>query len=190
MNLVLKLLFIAAVLGAAYYLGNRDAAAVALAAVLLSPLIALMFSRDVMNFFGGSAYTLRKRAYDSDVRVFKYGYSTQIRMIMYRNRAWFAAKPVCEALGHGDVVRTLRHYATTEYCVYGLKKETFVSESGVRRLAEISRHPDAPSFLRWFDTEVAATLERTRRRMKTAGAPDIDVTEPPPAQTPRRPPTA
>lgn len=172
-------------MGAVIYKG--DGMAIALAAVLLAPVVAMLFTQDIMAVFGGSAYALRKRAYDSDARVFKYGYSTQIRMIMHRNRAWFEARPVCEALGHRDVERTIRYYATTEYCIYGMKKEKFLSESAVRRLAEISRHAEAPSFLRWFDTEVSATLDRARRRMKNASTLDVDVTEAPPTQPPQRP---
>ena len=99
----------------------------------------VMFTPDIVKFFGGSARALREHAYDSDARVFRYGY-TQIRMIMFRNRAWFEAAPVCQALGYKDVERSIRHYATTEYCVRGTKKESFLSESGVRRMAEISRH--------------------------------------------------
>lgn len=184
MMLVLKLALAAGLIYWLYRSGEIAAIAV------VAPLLGILFTRDVMNLFGGSYYIMRKRAYGGDARVFKYGYSTQIRMIMHRNRAWFEAKPVCEALGHRDVERTIRHYATTEWCVYGRKKETFVSESGVRRLAEISRHPEAPAFLRWFDNEVLSTLEKTRRRMKSRDGEnlDIDVTNPPP-DTPNRPAT-
>lgn len=180
MMLLFKLLVAGFLIGWLYYKGEIAAIAV------VAPLAAILLTRDIMNLFGGSYYFVRKRAYDSDARVFKYGYSTQIRMIMYRNRAWFEAKPICEVLGHRDVERSVRHYATTEYCVYGMKKETFLSESAVRRLAEISRHPEAPSFLRWFDTEVAATLARNRRRMQEPGAAPGDA-EPATTQTPDRP---
>ncbi|MBM3343807.1 MAG: hypothetical protein FJY56_17115 [Betaproteobacteria bacterium] len=159
------------------------------ALALIGPMIGILLTRDIMNLAGGSYYIARKHAYDSDTRVFKYGYATQVRMIMHRNRAWFSAAPICEVLGHRDVERTVRHYATTEYCVYGLRKEKFLPESGVRRLAEISRSPEAQSFLRWFDIEVAATLERTRRRTQSGGAiatPDIDISEAPP-DSPDRP---
>ena len=191
MDILLKLMLVAAVMGAVIYKG--DATAIAFAMVLLAPVVAALFARNIMNFFGGSLYALRKHAYDSDARVFKYGY-TQIRMIMYRNRAWFEAAPVCDALGYRDVQRSIRHYATTEYCVRGSKKEPFLSESGVRRLAEISRHAEALSFLRWFDNEVVTTLEKTRRRMKTPGATDVAVTDLPgtdasPPQSPDRPAT-
>ena len=103
-------------------------------------------------------------------------------MVMYRNRAWFEVAPVCDALGCRDVQGSIRHYATTEYCVRGSKKEPFLSESGVRRLAQISRHGEAQAFLRWFDNEVLTTLEKTRRRMKRAeNEPlDIDLAESPP----------
>ena len=185
MHLLIKLVIVAAVMGVTFYFG--DATAIALAMVLLAPLAAVMFVRDTVSFFSGSVYALRKRAYDSDARVFKYGY-TQIRMIMHRNRAWFEAAPVCETLGYRDVQRSIRHYATTEYCVRGARKEPFLSESGVRRMAEISRHAESPAFLRWFDNEVVTTLEKTRRRMKSQEREtlDIDITHPPP-DTPDRP---
>lgn len=186
MDTLIKLIIIGGVMGAVVYKG--DGPAVALAAVLLSPVVAAMFARDIMNFLGGSAYAMRKHAYDSDARVFRYGY-TQIRMIMHRNRAWFEAAPVCEALGYRDMQRSIRHYATTEYCVRGARKEPFLSESGVRRMAEISRHAEAPAFLRWFDREVLTTLEKTRRRMKSSAALDVDITEaPPPESTDRHAP--
>ncbi len=177
MKFLLKLVVLGAVMGAVIYKG--DGMAVAITAVLLAPVAAAIFTQDIMGFVSGSAYALRKRAYDSDARVFKYGYSTQIRMIMHHNRAWFEATPVCEALGHRDVARAIRHYATTEHCVFGSKKEKFLSESAVRRLAEISRHAEAPAFLRWFDKEVCATLDRARRHMKSAAAVDVDITEAP-----------
>jgi BRO family, N-terminal domain len=186
LQILIKLAVIGAVMGAVSYKGGGPE--IALAAVLLAPVIGAMFARDVMSLFGGSAYALRKHAFDSDARVFKYGY-TQIRMIMYRNRAWFEAAPVCAALGVRDTERSIRHYATTEYCVRGTKKEPFLSESGVRRMAEISRHAEAPAFLRWFDKEVLTTLEKSRRRMKTQAdqAVDIDVTHPQGPDTPDRP---
>jgi hypothetical protein len=178
--ILIKLIVIGAILGAAYYLGDKHV--FALSSVVLAPLAAVMFTRDVMNFFSGTTYAMRKHAFDSDARVFKYGY-TQMRVIMYRNRAWFEAAPVCAALGYADVQKSIRHYATTEYCIRGVKKEPFLSESGVRRMAAISRHGDAPSFLRWFDNEVLTTLENTRRRMKRSeNEPlDIDLSESPPA---------
>ncbi len=186
MQILLKLAVIGAVMGVVAYKGG--APEMALAAVLLSPLVALMLARDVMRLFGGSTYAMRKHAYDSDARVFRYGY-TQIRMILYRNRAWFEAAPVCEALGYRDMRRSIRHYATTEYCVRGRKKEPFLSESGVRRMAEISRHAEAGAFLRWFDKEVLTTLERSRRRMpsKEDATLDIDVTTSSRPRTPDRP---
>lgn len=176
MIILLKLFAVGGVLGAAYYLGDKHV--FAMSAVVLAPLAAVMFTRDIMAFFSGTTYAMRKHAYDSDARVFKYGY-TQMRVIMYRNRAWFEAAPVCGALGYADVHKSIRHYATTEYCVRGVKKEPFLSESGVRRMAQISRHGEAPSFLRWFDNEVLTTLENTRKRMKRSeNEPlDIDITE-------------
>lgn len=185
-HILLKLAIIGAVMGAVAYKGGG--AEIALAAVLLSPVVAMLFARDVMNLFSGSTYALRKQAYDSDARVFRYGYM-QIRMIMHRNRAWFEAAPVCEVLGFSDMRRSIRHYATTEYCVRGRKKEPFLSESGVRRLAGISRHAEASAFLRWFDREVLTTLEKTRRRMKAPedARLDIDVTTAPSPETPDRP---
>jgi hypothetical protein len=185
-RILIKLFIVAALLGGAYYFGDKHL--VALVAVVIAPLAAILFTRDIMNFFSGTTYALRKHAYDSDARVFKYGY-TQMRVIMYRNRAWFEAAPVCEALGYADVQASIRHYATTEYCVRGTRKEPFLSESGVRRMAQISRHGEAPSFLRWFDNEVLTTLENTRRRMKSKAdqAVDIDVTNSQPPETPDRP---
>ncbi len=175
MALLLKILFAGGAVGWSAYTDNS------LAIVFMAPLIGVMFTTDIMNLFGSSVHALRAHAYDSDARVFKYGY-TQMRMIMYRNRAWFEAKPVCEALGYSDVERSIRHYATTDYCVRGAKKEPFLSESGVRRLAAISRHGEAKAFLRWFDLEVVTMLEKTRKRMKSSIEEplDIDLSDAPP----------
>lgn len=172
MNFLLRLLLAVAAVGAVYY--RSDSSTFALTMVVLAPALALLFTSDVMKFFGGSVGALRQQAYDSDARVFRYGYS-QIRMIMFRNRAWFEAAPVCQALGYKDVDRSIRHYATTEYCVRGTKKEAFLSESGVRRMAEISRHGEAPAFLRWFDYEVVTVLEKTRRRAKSSTQEPLDI---------------
>ena len=168
MMLLFKLAFAAPLIGWLIYTNEIPALAV------VAPLVGILLTRDIMNLFEGSYYFARKHAYDSDTRVFKYGYSQQVRMIMYRNRAWFSATAICNALGHTDVQRAVRYYATTEYCVYGLRKETFVSESGVRRLAEISRHAEAPAFMRWFEKEVLTTLDRTRRRVKTLGEMEVE----------------
>lgn len=172
MSFLLKLIFVVMALGAAYYLGDKST--FSLTAVLIAPAAGVLFAGDIIKFFGGSAGALRAHAYDSDARVFRYGY-TQIRMIMFRNRAWFEAASVCQALGYKDVDRSIRHYATTEYCVRGTKKEAFLSESGVRRMAEISRHGEAPAFLRWFDYEVVTVLEKTRRRMKSSTQEPLDI---------------
>jgi prophage antirepressor-like protein len=81
---------------------------------------------------------------------------------------------VCKALGFDDVQYAIRHYATTDYQIFGVKKEPFLSESGVQKLASLSRHADAPAFQKWFESEVLATLPKTRRRMKSA-SPSADV---------------
>ncbi len=172
MNFLLKLIIVGAALGAAYHWGDKSV--FAMVAVLIAPVAGVMFTPDIVRFFGGSARALRAHAYDSDARVFRYGY-TQILMIMFRNRAWFEAAPMCQALGYKDVDRSIRHYATTEYCVRGTKKEPFLSESGVRRMAEISRHGEAPAFLRWFDNEVVTMLEKTRRRLKSTTQEPLDI---------------
>ena len=172
MNFLLKLVLVGAVFGAAYHWGDKFV--FAMVAVLIAPVAGVMFTPDIVRFFGGSAWALRAHAYDSDARVFRYGY-TQILMIMFRNRAWFEAAPMCQALGYKDVDRSIRHYATTEYCVRGTKKEPFLSESGVRRMAEISRHGEAPAFLRWFDNEVVTMLEKTRRRLKSTTQEPLDI---------------
>ena len=175
MALLLKLLFAGGAVGWTVYSGN------ALVLVVITPLAAVIFTNDIINMFGGSVRAMRTHAYDSDARVFKYGY-THIRMILFRNRAWFEAAPVCQALGYREVDRSIRHYATTDYCVRGSKKEPFLSESGVRRLATLSRHGEAKAFLRWFDLEVVTMLETTRKRMKSSiqDPLDIDLSESPP----------
>ena len=166
MKLLIKLLIAAAILGPLIYMDARVLIAVA------APLVAILFTSDIMNFFSAAVRLLRKQAYAGDARVFRYGYN-QIRMITQHNRAWFAAKPVCNALGYDDVQHAIRHYATTDHSLHGVKKEAFLSEAGVRRLAELSRHADTKSFLRWFEREVVAALEIERRRVQTAEPPNV-----------------
>ena len=60
METLVKLLIVGAILGGAYYAGNAHAAA--LVAVLLAPVVGVMFARDIMNFFGGLVYAMRRRA--------------------------------------------------------------------------------------------------------------------------------
>ena len=166
MKLLIKLLIAAAILGPLIYMDARVLIAVA------APLVAIIFTSDIMNFFSAAVQFLRKQAYAGDARVFRYGYN-QIRMITQHNRTWFAAKPVCDALGYADVLHAIRHYATTtDHSLHGVKKEAFLSETGVRRLAELSRHADAKSFLRWFEREVVAALEIERRGVQTAEPPN------------------
>ena len=79
---------------------------------------------------------------------------------------------MCGALGHRDVEAAINYYATTDYCVYGAKKEQFLTAHGVLRLAELSRHPDAAKFRHWFENDVLGTLPddlRRRARLKPPG---------------------
>jgi hypothetical protein len=159
MFLIAKIIVVSALVAPIVYLGE------AIAMVLVTPLVAILFVGDLMNLGAKSVGAMRKSAFKGDARVYQFGF-IQIRMIEHANRAWFSALSVCKALGYNDVQFTIRHYATTDYQIFGAKKEPFLSESGVQKLASLSRHADALSFRQWFEGEVLATLPKTRRRMK------------------------
>lgn len=160
MFLIVKIIVVAALVAPIIYLGN------AIAMVLVAPMLALLFVGDLINFGSKTIRAMRRSAFKGDARVYQFGF-IQVRMIEHANRVWFSALPVCKALGYDDVQYVIRHYATTDYQIFGAKKEPFLSESGVQKLATLSRHADAQAFRRWFDSEVLATLPKTRRRMKT-----------------------
>jgi hypothetical protein len=166
MFLIVKILIAAAVVVPLVYMGET------IAIVLVTPLVAILFVGDLIEGGTKTIRAMRRSAFKGDARVYQFGF-IQVRMIEHSNRVWFSALSVCKALGYDDVQYTIRHYATTDYQIFGAKKEPFLSESGVQKLAALSRHADAPAFQKWFDGEVLATLPKTRRRMKSA-SPSAD----------------
>ena len=164
--ILFKILIAVALIGPGIYLQEP------ILMVLTAPIAAVIFSPDILNFCIGSVRAMRHHAFKSDTRVFQFGYY-QVRLIEWRGHPWFSAIPVCGALGHRDVEAAINYYATTDYCVYGAKKEQFLTAHGVLRLAELSRHPDAAKFRHWFENEVLGTLPddlRRRARLKPPGA--------------------
>ncbi len=165
MMILFKILIAVALIGPGIYLQEP------ILMVLTAPIAAVIFSPDILNFCIGSVRAMRHHAFKSDTRVFQFGYY-QVRLIEWLGRPWFSAIPVCGALGHRDVEAAINYYATTDYCVYGTKKEQFLTAHGVLRLAELSRHPDAAKFRHWFENDVLGTLPddlRRRARLKPPG---------------------
>jgi len=163
MFLIVKNIVVAALVAPIIYLGN------AIAMVLVAPMVALLFVGDLIEGGTKTIRAMRRSAFKGDARVYQFGF-IQVRMIEHSNRVWFSALSVCKALGYDDVQYAIRHYATTDYQIFGVKKEPFLSESGVQKLAALSRHADAPAFQKWFDGEVLATLPKTRRRLKASAS--------------------
>ena len=147
--------------------------------VLTAPIAAMIFSPDLLNLLIGSFRAMRHHAFKGDARVYQFGYY-QVRLIEWQGRPWFAAIPVCGALGHRDVEAAINYYATTDYCVYGTKKEQFLTAQAVMRLAKLSRHRDATAFLNWFENDVLGTLPDDLRRRARLGPPGAASSPPPP----------
>ena len=156
--------------------------------VLTAPVAAMIFSPDLLNLVIGSFRAMRHHAFKGDARVYQFGYY-QVRLIEWQGRPWFSAIPVCGALGHQDVAAAINYYATTDYCVYGSKKEQFLTAQAVMRLAKRSRHPDATAFLKWFENEVLGTLPDNLRRRARLGPPGAASTPPPPEKKSAEPDT-
>lgn len=58
--------------------------------VLSAPAIGLAFSKNLVEARERIVGALRKRAFEGDVRVYRFGY-IQVRMIMRHGRPWFTA---------------------------------------------------------------------------------------------------
>lgn len=181
MVILVKILIAAALIGPGIYLKEP------LLIILTAPIAALIFSPDLVNFCIGSFRAMRHHAFKGDARVFQYGYY-QVRLIEWQGRPWFSAVPVCGALGHRDVEAAINYYATTDYCIYGTKKEQFLTAQAVMRLAKLSRHPDATNFLNWFEKDVLGSLPDELRRRARLGPPGASFT-PAPEKKPSRPET-
>jgi hypothetical protein len=170
--ILLKILVATALIGPGIYLKEP------LLIILTAPIAALIFSPDLLNFCIGSFRAMRHHAFKGDARVYQYGYY-QVRLIEWQGRPWFSAVPVCGALGHHDVEAAINYYATTDYCIYGTKKEQFLTAQAVMRLAKLSRHPDATNFLNWFEKDVLGTLPDELRRRARLGPPGAGATPAP-----------
>jgi hypothetical protein len=163
-----ELAFKIVAVGALVALGWHYAGLIGL--VLTSPAIGLAFSRNLIEAWVKVVGALRKRAFEGDVRVYRFGY-IQVRMIMRHGRPWFTASDVCEALGYDDVPDAIRNLAAGEWEGVGGRQESYLSEGAVEKLARRSRHGDAARFGVWFERDVMFPIRRARVATKEAGHP-------------------
>jgi prophage antirepressor-like protein len=133
--------------------------------VLASPVIGVAFARPLVEFWESYVRRTRKHAYEGDDRVFRFGYN-EVRMVMWHGGPWFVASEVCSALGYDDVKEATRHFAAAERATVEGRNGLWLSEAGVEKLAQRSRHPRAREFRLWFEREVMHPFRLARAKEK------------------------
>ena len=76
---------------------------------------------------------------------------------------WLCLDDMRKCIG-GDAA-AIRHYAAHEAATFeGRGRGLYLSVAGARRYLRLARHPDLPKFMKWFETELLAPIERRRAR--------------------------
>ena len=165
MSVALRIAAVLATLTLAYLIGGL------ILLVIASPVIGVAFSKPIIEFWGWYLRWARRRAYEGDDRVFRFGYH-EVRTVMWHGGPWFMASEVCNALGHENVEEATRHFPPTECASIPGRSEFWLSDAGVEKLARRSRHPRAREFRLWFEREVMHPFRRVRVR-EEASSPYI-----------------
>ena len=75
-----------------------------------------------------------------------------------RQQPWFALDEIAFILALQVDEKTFRHYGPREYGIPESATESYLSESGLRRLIKYSAHPDAGALGIWLEREVLRVL--------------------------------
>lgn len=162
MSLSWRIPAVVAILAAAYLIGGGGVGSLILV-VLASPVIGVAFSKPLIELWEAYVRRTRKHAFEGDDRVFRYGYH-EVRMVLWHGGPWFKASEVCTALGYDDVELATRHFPAGACATIEGRGERWLSETGVEKLAERSRHPRAREFRLWFEREVMHPFRLAREK--------------------------
>lgn len=156
-----------AAIGALFRNGHAVPAILLLAAV---PILAGLFSWS----WTGALFTSLERAKsyvegaEGGHRHEWYAFKGQrVRVVLgEKQQPWFAVNEIMFILSLKDEKHTFRHYGPHEYGMPEGASESYLSETGLRRLIKYSTHPDAGALGIWLQREV---LRMLRSRMKIQG---------------------
>ena len=83
----------------------------------------------------------------------------RVRVFLDENQQpWFALDEIAFILALQVDEKTFRHYGPREYGIPESATESYLSESGLRRLIKYSAHPDAGALGIWLEREVLRVL--------------------------------
>lgn len=131
-------------------------------AVLLVPSVALI-APEIVALFGWFWDKGREHAYEMGENDAIYTYDhVNIHMRMLGRFPWFVAHEIGWALDIKDIRPAIERFGAHERDEIGEDRELCLSEKGVLRLIESSRHPDARRFRLWFERSVMFAIKRKR----------------------------
>jgi hypothetical protein len=162
MSVPWRIVSVVAIFAAAYFIGGGGLGGLILM-VLAVPAIGVVFAKPLVEFWEWYVRSARKHAYEGDDRVFRFGYN-EVRVIMWHGGPWFVASEVCNALGFQDVEVAVRHFPAAECATIEGRSGLWLSEAGVEKLAQRSRHPRAREFRVWFGREVMHPFRLARAK--------------------------
>ena len=103
----------------------------------------------------------------SNLQIFNYENSSQLRTLIKDGEPWFVAKDLCEVLELGDVSKALSRLDDDEKGTNsiltpgGIQEMLVVNEPGLYSLILGSRKPEAKAFKRWITHEVIPSIRKT-----------------------------
>lgn len=103
----------------------------------------------------------------SEVTVFNFDGTREVRTVVRDEEPWFVAKDICDILELTDVSQTVQSLDDDEKGTYtvrtlgGNQRMSVVSESGLYALVFKSRKPEAKAFRKWVTSEVLPTIRKT-----------------------------
>jgi hypothetical protein len=121
----------------------------------------LLVSPEIMGSWGWLSRRWQAQVYRTDDNERFYLYRlTNIRARDEGAMVWFVARHIGDALEMKDLDRALAGVPAAHKKRFG--GDLFVSESGVTRLIEMSRHPDAGKFKLFFTREIMFPIQKQR----------------------------
>jgi hypothetical protein len=126
----------------------------------------LLISPEIMGSWGWLSRRWRARVYRTDDNERFYLYRlTNIRARDEGAMVWFVARHIGDALEMKDFDRALASLPAAHKRRFG--GDLFVSESGVLKLIEASRNPEAGKFKLFFTREIMFPIQKQREHSKS-----------------------
>ena len=95
----------------------------------------------------------------------------RVRVVLdEKQQPWFALNEIAYILAFNADEKTFRHYGPHEYGIPESEFESYLSESGLRRLIKYSAHPEAGALGIWLEREVLRVLRRRNKIQATDGS--------------------